>query len=300
MQLVINTFGTFLGKTGDCFELKVGEQKRLVSAKKVRTILITTGASLSTDAIELAIQNNVDVVFLDKTGHPFARIWQSKLGSTTKIRRLQLEASEAELGFQLVLEWVSTKVQHQIDFLQELGRHRPGKSEELERYLGSLRAALAELHQLSGSIEQRRSAVMGIEGGAGRAYFAALSFLIPEPFKFQGRSRQPAKDEFNAMLNYAYGILYSMVERACLLAGLDPFVGFLHADNYNKKSLVFDLIEPFRIIAEETTFYLFSKRQVRREHFDYLHNGVSLNSEGKKLLISAFNSRLEERVRYRG
>jgi len=296
----LNTFGTFLGKSGDCFEIKAGEEKRLVAATKVRSILITTGASLSTDAIELAIQHNIDLLFLDKSGHPYARIWQCKLGSTTKIRRLQLEASESELGFKLVVDWVGTKIDHQLDFLQELARHRPGRADALQEYLATLQEARQALHTLHGSLDERRSQVMGIEGGAGRAYFAALSLLVPEPFKFQGRSRQPAKDEFNAMLNYAYGILYGMVERACLLAGLDPFVGFLHADNYNKKSLVFDLIEPFRILAEKTTFYLFSKREVRREHFDRFHNGVSLNAEGKKLLIGAFNARMETRVRYRG
>jgi hypothetical protein len=60
---------------------------------------------------------------------------------------------------------------------------------------------------------------------------------------FESRSRQPAADAFNAMLNYSCGILYSLVEKACILAGLEPFVGFLHTDNYNKKSLVYDLIE---------------------------------------------------------
>jgi hypothetical protein len=48
------------------------------------------------------------------------------------------------------------------------------------------------------------------------------------------------------MLNYGYGVLYSLVEKACIYAGLDPFVGFLHTDNYVKKSLVFDLLEPYR------------------------------------------------------
>ena len=32
---------------------------------KVRSIQITTGASLSTDAIQLAIENNIDILFLD-------------------------------------------------------------------------------------------------------------------------------------------------------------------------------------------------------------------------------------------
>ncbi|MFO7558792.1 MAG: CRISPR-associated endonuclease Cas1 [Desulfobacterales bacterium] len=58
---------------------------------------------------------------------------------------------------------------------------------------------------------------------------------MPEKYQFSGRSRRPAKDPFNAVLNYCYGMLYSRVEKACILSGLDPFVGFLHTDNYNKK-----------------------------------------------------------------
>src|SRR3972149_3282120 len=104
----------------------------------------------------------------------------------------------------------------------------------------------------------------------------------------------PAKDEFNAMLNYAYGVLYSQVERACILAGLDPFVGFLHTDNYNKKSLVFDLIEPFRILGERTVVFLFTGRRVRKDMFEKVPGGMSLNAEGKALLIGDFNERLEK------
>lgn len=106
---------------------------------------------------------------------------------------------------------------------------------------------------------------MGFEGSAGRIYFDALNYVMPERFKFDGRSRNPAKDEFNALLNYGYGVLYSLVEKACIIAGLDPYIGFLHTDNYNKKSLVFDLIEMFRIFADETVVYLFSGRKVKVE-----------------------------------
>ena len=55
------------------------------------------------------------------------------------------------------------------------------------------------------------------------------------------------------MLNYSYGVLYGRVERLLILAGLDPFIGFFHCDSYKKPSLVYDLIEPFRAIAERTT-----------------------------------------------
>ena len=47
-------------------------------------------------------------------------------------------------------------------------------------------------------------------------------------------------------LNYGYGVLYGDVERALVLAGLDPYGGFLHTDRPGKLSLVLDMIEPFR------------------------------------------------------
>lgn len=300
MQLVLNTYGSYLHKIEDCFEIKVDDQKQKVSANKVDSILITTGVSFSSDAIELAMKYNIDVVFLDGFGNPYARVWQPKLGSTTLIRRRQLEIAETESGLKLVMQWVQQKLDHQIEFLEELSRHRDKKSDQINNHRDSLKAAKVRLQRLEGTIDQKRSEIMGIEGSASRSYFAALAELIPERFKFEGRSRQPARDEFNAMLNYSYGILYSLVEKACILAGLDPFVGFLHTDNYNKKSLVFDLIEPYRILGDKTVFYLFSKRQVNKEYFDPIKNGIMLNKEGKKVLIAAFNERMETRVRHRG
>lgn len=121
---------------------------------------------------------------------------------------------------------------------------------------------------------------------------------MPDRFTFEGRSRQPARDPFNAFLNYAYGILYSEVEKACVIAGLDPFVGFVHSDNYNKKSLVFDIIENFRIYADRVVFKLFSKKMVNDRMYDTLPNGVTLNKEGKKLLFDENSKFYETIVRF--
>jgi len=88
---------------------------------------------------------------------------------------------------------------------------------------------------------------------------------MPDAWKFNGRSRDPAKDAFNCLLNYGYGVLYSQVEKACIIAGLDPYVGFLHTDNYNKKSFVFDLIEIFRIHIDRTVFYLSQKSRYMKD-----------------------------------
>ena len=139
---------------------------------------------------------------------------------------------------------------------------------------------------------------MGLEGVAGRVYYDCLAKLMPSEYPFSGRSRQPAADAFNAMLNYSYGVLYSLVERSCILAGLDPYIGLLHTDNYNKRSLVFDMIEPFRIIGERATVLFFTGRRVKAEFFRSVPGGIELAPEGRAALITKMNERLDKSVKY--
>jgi CRISPR-associated protein Cas1 len=247
------------------------------------------------------MDNNIDIIFLDKYGSPYGRVWHSKLGSTTLIRRRQLEMSESEQGLILAKVWVAVTVSNQSEFLGRMSRPRKDKAEKLTGSSNGLKEIRKKLGALSGTLDERRGTIMGLEGTAGRIYYELLSHVMPERFRFNGRSRNPAKDEFNAMLNYGYGVLYSLVEKGCILAGLDPYIGFVHTDNYNKKSLVFDLIELFRIYAEEPIVFLFSGRKVKVEYFDKLpNNGMTLNKDGKAFLIEALNRHLDESIRYRG
>lgn len=300
MQLIINTYGSYLQRNGDCFKVKTDDKVFEISSKKVSSILISTAAYITTDAIKMALENNIDIVFIDEFGEPYGRVWHPKLGSTTLIRRKQLEIAETEEGLNLALQWVKTKFDNQIDLLKKLRQTRPNKFKELTYYIEKLQNIATGIQNISGNLEQCRATIMGIEGSGGKVYFEALSFLLPERFKFHGRSRNPAKDEFNALLNYCYGILYSLVEKACIIAGLDPYIGFIHTDNYNKRSLVFDLIENYRAWADEVIITLFAGRKVKVEHFEKIPNGLFLNKEGKLLLLTDFNAFMDETIRYRG
>lgn len=299
MQLVINTYGAFLRKSGDCFAIKVDDRNLEVSVNKVQSILITTSAYLSTDAIKMAIENNIDIVFLDDYGDPFGRVWHSKLGSTTLIRRKQLEIMPTEEGFEMAKEWVIKKLENNIRFIKSLAHSRPEQSEQILNQMQTLENNVQSIQSLKGTINEKRAELMGLEGSAGKVYFEILSSVMPEKYKFNGRSKQPAKDEFNCTVNYAYGVLYGLVEKSCIIAGLDPYLGFIHTDNYNKKSLVFDLIEMFRIYADSTVVYLFTGRKIQTEFFDVIDSGgYTLNKEGKAFLLENFNKYLDESVRY--
>jgi len=227
------------------------------------------------------------------------RIWFSKMGSTALIRRKQLEAMVSPLGLNLVIDMVAQKLDNQMHFLKKLMHARPGKADYLNTPIQTIEKAKADLPFSETDLESARNRLMGFEGTAGRSYFECLSGLVPDKYQFDGRSRRPAKDPFNACLNYCYGILYSLVEKACILSGLDPYVGFLHTDNYNKKSLVFDLIEPFRIYAEQVVVYLFTGKKVKDEYFDTKEEAVSLNQTGKPVVVEVMHRHLDESVRYR-
>jgi CRISPR-associated protein Cas1 len=312
MQLHINTYGTYVHVRDQMFEirrkLETGEiEKKPYSAQKVTHIIMTTGTSLSTDAIRLAMQNNVDIIFVEQDGDPIGRVWHSKLGSTTKIRKAQLEASLSAVGVRWVKSWLLAKMDNQLSFVKDLKKHRPQHADFLNDKLTRMEALCVSVNTLDAPrVSDMAETLRGLEGTAGRLYFETLSYVLPGEYRFQGRSSRPAKDAFNAFLNYAYGIMYSKTEKSLIIAGIDPYVGFLHRDDYNQLSMVYDFIEPYRTYADEVVFRLFSGKKVNKAHTSPLANrndepGATLNAEGKALLVTAFNEFMDnDPIRHRG
>ena len=308
MDLYLNRYGTYLHSKDQMFEVRVPTEnkeihKHHLAAHKVKRIIMTTSAALSTDAIVLALKNNIDIVFSDRTGFPLGRVWHCKLGSTTKIRKAQLEASLNAVGVHWTIDWLTSKLGNQMDMLRKLKKNRAKHTHYLEEKILKIEGLQLAIQQFASAekVDSIADQLRGLEGTAGRLYFEALSHLIPEFYRFKGRSFRPAQDAFNAFLNYAYGVLYSKIEKSLIIAGLDPFMGFLHRDDYNYKSLVYDFIEPYRAYCDEVVFKLFSAKRVNKGHLDELTNGVSLNKEGKVLLLERLTKFLEEdKIKYKG
>ncbi|MDP3642365.1 MAG: CRISPR-associated endonuclease Cas1 [Bacteroidota bacterium] len=306
MQLIINTYGTYVHVKDELFEVtltKDGEkEKHHFASQKVTSILMSKGSAISTDAVILAMKNNIDIIVFERDGMPVGRFWHSKPGSTSKIRKQQLEASLNETGVFWIKNWLTGKLDNQVEFMKRLKNHRPATADLLQEKIDAISALKTKMKDLKGTkVDEMDDTLRGLEGTAGRIYFQTLSPLLSERYQFEGRSFRPAKDPFNAFLNYSYGVLYSRVEKVLVIAGLDPYVGFMHRDDYNMKSMVFDFIEPYRIYADEVVFKLFSAKKVNDSHTDEITNGISLNSEGKNLLMQSLMQFLDEdKIRYNG
>ncbi|RME55277.1 MAG: CRISPR-associated endonuclease Cas1, partial [Caldilineae bacterium] len=112
--------------------------------------------------------------------------------------------------------------------------------------------------------------------------------------QWPGRRTQGASDPFNSALNYGYGILYSQVERALVLAGLDPYAGFLHTDRPGKTALVYDLVEEFRqSVVDRTVMAVFNRGTPI-----ILDEQGRLVEKSRKVLAEKVLARLEAQERY--
>ena len=125
---------------------------------------------------------------------------------------------------------------------------------------------------------------------------------MPESFAFETRDRQPARDPFNAMLNYAYGILYGKVEGALIKAGIDPYVGIFHRDEYNRPALVFDVIENYRAWMDYIVISLCIAEAIPGDAFDRneITGAILLGPLAKRILIQSVNDYLGEIIQLAG
>lgn len=306
MQLYITTFGAYLHIKDGMFQVRYFEDdkevKKKVPPQKVTTIVLDRGTSLSYESVKVALEHNIDIVFTEGDGAPIGRVWHSKPGSTTKIRKRQLEASLNDEAVQWIKGWLADKVDNQVFILKELKKHRKPYESDINECISKLEGQKSKIQSSIGAtISDIADSLRGYEGTAGRYYFGLLSKLLPKEYQFKGRSFRPAEDPFNAFLNYGYGILYSRIEKAIMIAGLDPYLGFMHRDDYNQKSFVYDFIEPYRPFVDLTVYRLFSGKKVNSDHYKEITNGIGLTTEGKKMIVGAFIERFDvEKIRYKG
>jgi CRISPR-associated protein Cas1 len=196
-----------------------------------------------------------------------------------------------------VRSWLLEKLMLQESFLRDLLRYR-SKAEQ-QRW----QPKLSQLQGLRAKLETAApepATFRGLEGSAGRILYYTLGQLLPDRYRFVRRSRRPAQDAFNAFLNYAYALLYVRVETALLEAGLNPYIGFMHRDDYQYKSLVYDFIEPFRITTIRAVYQLFARHKVSGQHVRKEPDGsVWLSTEGKRLLLPHLKTAYEEKTEVR-
>lgn len=297
MQLVLDTKGITVKKRNNCFHLKTDKHERLISPVRVSSIAVTSYCMLSTSAIMLAVQNGIPIYFLDALGKVKGRLWTGSFGGLSTLRRQQVYFRQKAQALDWVVGLFCTKIGRQNENLKHLKSYSKANRRLLEKTSEQLEKAIEQLKNLNGkALSEVSGSVLGIEGSAARAYWQAVAACMPTEFAFVERSRQPAHDRFNVLLNYMYGMLYGLVETALFAAGLDPYLGIFHADQHAKPTLSYDLIEPFRPWVDALLIEGSRKWEIKADFFEQTKGGLTLTKMGKAFIIPIFNNYWAERL----
>ncbi len=305
-HLIADQFGSHIGKYSE--RLKVTQQGSTLSQAPLMHLesvsVLSKGVSISADALAACAEHGIPVYFISSRGDPYASVYAAGLTGTVLTRREQLRAYDDRRGLHLGIAFASGKVQNQAITLKYWAKTRKETTEgealltasnEVQDHIDALQALQQKAGE-SAKIETIRDSLMGIEGDAARCYWQAVRRLVPGEYGWTAREGRGATDPINSLLNYGYGILYGQIERALVLAGLDPFAGFVHVDRPGKPSLVLDLIEEFRQVAVDRVVFGLVNRKFTVEQDD----AKRLSEATRKNFAQHIIDHLESNVRHAG
>jgi CRISPR-associated protein Cas1 len=212
------------------------------------TSIIIDGHSgyVSLQALHWLSRNKVPVFILDYDGSMISSVLPPA-PVKADLRAAQIKASEdAKKKFSIANAIVRAKIARSLQVLDWLAQRY-----DIEKQVRLTKHEAFRLGRARSVVDLRT-----VEGRVALRYWQAYSSVLPESLDFQGRMttshQNNASDPVNLALNYAYGVLEGECRAAINTVGLEPSVGFLHetSDYQTKQSLVYDLQEPFRWMAD--------------------------------------------------
>lgn len=113
MELILNTYGVTLNRDNEGFVITTNEGRQRITAVGITSIQISRGAQISSDAVMLAVEKSIEVLFMDRTGTPIGRIWSPRYGSVSTIRKGQLNFAYSKDTVGWIKDIIRKKIENQ-------------------------------------------------------------------------------------------------------------------------------------------------------------------------------------------
>lgn len=141
--------------------------------------------------------------------------------------------------------------------------------------------------------------LMGVEGLIRKTYYEAFDLILND-FVMGERSKQPPKNEVNALISFGNMMCYTQCLRAIHQTQLNPTISYLHTPGERRFSLCLDISEIFKpIIIDRVIFRVLNRREIQEKHFVRKMNRCLLNEAGKKVFVRAIEDKLEETFQHK-
>ena len=272
--------------------------KRPVPLHTLESIVLFTYKGASPSLMGKCSDLNISLAFYSPSGKYLASASGRPVGNVF-LRREQYRVADDDSGSLAIAKNMVLGKLYNCKFM--LLRCARDHSMQADAEALRSRAAVIDGYMDDASCTDNMDSLRGIEGNAAAEYFSVFDEMIlqnKDSFVFAGRNRRPPLDNVNAMLSFAYSLLAHDCAHALNGVGLDPYVGFMHADRPGRESLSLDLEEELRpVFADRFVLTLINNRILAGSDFKQMENGaVLLTDEGRKAFLSEWQKRKREEI----
>ncbi|MEF8768176.1 MAG: CRISPR-associated endonuclease Cas1 [Candidatus Accumulibacter phosphatis] len=284
--LYIDRHGVKVGASQGRLTLKVtGEEELALPLHQVEQVIVLAHAHFSHDAIAVLLREGIPVIFSSLRGG-FRGSLLGKPGRQIMLRKQQYQAMDDPVRCMTVARaLVQAKLRGHGRLLRQW--RVPGRHEIADGLLASHHCL--DLDRLRGH-----------EGAAARAFFDGLrQHLEGSLFVFEQRRQHPPPDPVNSVLSLVYTLLLNEVEVGATAAGLDVSGGFYHSAEDGRPTLLMDLVEPLRPLADRFSARLL-KSELAPDDFQTEGDRCLLHDGRRGVVYRAWERLLAGSIAWRG
>jgi CRISPR-associated protein Cas1 len=286
--LYVTQADAVLSKNYEAFNVALKQEdgswkKQSIPAQTVDQVVLMGNPQVTGDALVYALELGMPVHYLSS----FGKYLGSALPGYSRNGQLRLAQyqlyNDPVRRLELVKAIVTAKIHNQYQVLY--------RNNERDNPLKERKSQVKNQKTLD--------QVRGIEGLAAREYFACWPSMVGKQWTFNGRNRRPPTDPVNSLLSFAYGLLRVQVTAAVHVAGLDPYIGYLHEVHHGQPSMVLDLMEEFRaLIADNVVLTVLHKREIQPPDFSESLGAYRLKEAARKSFLQAFERKMNDEFKH--
>lgn len=277
----VPAFGDKMSFANDNLVIKdrEGNIKLQVTCYRIFIIFVVGDTSFTTGIINRSNKFGFSICLMNRNLKVYKFI-SSRMEGNTVLRSIQYHYNSNEIGQRIILN----KVMNQRSAIVNIRNKNQLQKEaivKLDDYIKRLESETLELHE-----------ILGLEGSASRVYFPQIFDKV----KWNGRKPRIKMDVVNASMDIGYTILFNIIDGLVNVYGFDEYCGVLHKKFYMRKSLVCDLMEPFRPIVDYTIRKNINLGAIKEDDFSVINNSYILQWKYSNKYARLF---LEEILKYK-
>ena len=231
--------------------------------QKILALFVIGHITITTALIENCTRNGIPLVVMKPNFRPVF-FFSVTAEANFLLRQKQHENDKNNLQIPKIL--VANKIQNQLRLLEKTRQKTDAITNAKEQCSKVL---------LLVPIAIDYETVMGLEGRIAKSFFTAYYGHLD----WKARCPRTKIDPVNATLDIGYTILFNYIEAFVRLFGFDPYIGVYHRLWFKRKSLICDLMEPFRCLIDQQVRKAFNTKQCKADDFKLFKNEYVLKHE---------------------